>query len=115
MIRITVQRKENGWALSMDGHAEYCSGQDIVCAAASMLFFALAGRLQELGRGECVERCQSGEARVFVPDGLSDAFRVILCGFRMLQEKYPENVRIWELADRNKSIKSGRPRPMPRS
>lgn len=78
----------------MEGHAGYCGGRDIVCAAASMLFFALAGRLRELGMGEYVERCQSGEARAFVPDGLSDAFRVILCGFRMLEETYPENVRV---------------------
>lgn len=92
MIQITVRRKERGWELSMEGHAGYCGGQDIVCAAASMLFFALAGRLRELGMDEYVERCRSGEARVFVPDGLSDGFRVILCGFRMLEEKYPENV-----------------------
>ena len=37
MIQITVRRKERGWELSMEGHADYCGGQDIVCAAASML------------------------------------------------------------------------------
>ena len=72
----------------MSGHAGAGEpGRDIVCAALSILVYALVASGAE-GR---VER---GEAELLLPDRDVD---VALCGFRLLAESYPEYVSYKEM------------------
>ena len=74
--------------LRMSGHAGAGEpGRDIVCAALSILVYALVASGAE-GR---VER---GEAELLLPDRDVD---VALCGFRLLAESYPEYVSYKEM------------------
>ena len=51
MITVTLNRKAETLSLCVTGHAGFASmGQDIVCAAASMLAYALSSRLDDMGR-----------------------------------------------------------------
>lgn len=77
----------------MSGHAGAGEpGRDIVCAALSILVYALVASGAE-GR---VER---GEAELLLPDRDVD---VALCGFRLLAESYPEYVSYKEMNDYGK-------------
>ena len=72
----------------MSGHAGAGEpGRDIVCAALSILVYALVASGAE-GR---VER---GEVELLLPDRDVD---VALCGFRLLAESYPEYVSYKEM------------------
>lgn len=78
--------------LTLDGHAGYSPGEDIVCAAASALVYALIGYLDaggtafeyDLGDGFATVECIGHE----------EAFEVAVAGIRLLAEEYPENVSL---------------------
>ena len=80
--------------LVVQGHAGYGpEGQDIVCAAASALVYALAGVLQEKGqlaRGDIRE----GYADIAGAGDCAREFALVRCGLEMLAGQYPESVEI---------------------
>lgn len=86
---ITV--KTGPGVLEVQGHAGWGPrGQDIVCAGASALVYALAGYLEETGDLlGC--RLEPGYALV---QGRGEAFRVAEKGLRMLAEAYPGAVEV---------------------
>lgn len=98
MIRIWLDI--DALTLDMEGHAEYGdAGQDIVCAAASMLAYTLVERARQLthaiyahmdsGRLHlCVER----ESDSYVP--VRSAFETVGAGFDLLERRYPQNVQV---------------------
>lgn len=100
-------------ALSLRGHAGYVkTGGDIVCAAASMLMYALMEAVREeapapgpggspavsperKGGGDGAQGGAQGGANLFNLRGTEagrEAFRVVAGGFRLLAENFPENV-----------------------
>ena len=49
MIRVDIFRKKNNIVkLEMDGHAEYSEGDDIVCASASSVAFAVLNGIENV-------------------------------------------------------------------
>lgn len=104
MIEIKSYRGENNIWLTMNGHACFNPGNDIVCAAASMLSQTFLNALRAMEeRGELTafhaEDTKEGELYIKAEAGkhmekvliLYDAF---LPGFMALSESYPENVRL---------------------
>lgn len=89
-------------ALTMRGHAAFApAGQDIVCAAASMLAYTAAERLRELADEGAVQalacRMEPGGLRIAfclpAPDGrVTELFRTLAAGFRLLAARYPAHV-----------------------
>ena len=93
--------------LKVEGHANTApKGQDIVCAAESMLVCALAGTLEEAQqRGRLKMEYKESDGKVEITadpqmGSLAEAkayFRMAVKGFRMLREEYPSNVCIREV------------------
>ena len=80
--------------IALRGHAGYGPrGADIVCAAASALVYALAGRLRETGR---LERFQSapGYAEIAGTGDCAREFALVRRGLEMLAERYPQCVEM---------------------
>lgn len=83
-------------ALRVSGHAQYApKGADIVCAAASVLMYALleAGGAEE---PEPPGQTADGVAPLFAlrgGEGDREAFRVVAGGFQLLARQFPENVK----------------------
>ena len=107
MLQITMripptQGSPDKPALTMQGHAAFApAGQDIVCAAASMLAYTAAERLRELADEGAVQalacRMEPGDLRIAfcqpMPDGRVEAlFDTLAPGFRLLAARYPAHV-----------------------
>lgn len=90
MIRVIFGEKR----LTLLGHADYAPrGQDIVCAAASALVFALIGALREQGQlKELVMR--PGYVTVAAEEGGPEQWQLIRCGLEQLAGQYPACVRL---------------------
>ena len=93
MIQIREEREPGGWRLTFSGHAGYSQGQDIVCAAVSILFFTLANRISERGDREEAAFFRSGEGKIFVPEELERELSLVRSGISLLAEKYPGKVQ----------------------
>ena len=91
MIQIREEREPGGWRLTFSGHAGYSQGQDIVCAAVSILFFTLAKAAVQKG-GRAFFR--SGEGTIFVPEELERELSFVRSGISLLAEKYSDNVEV---------------------
>ena len=100
MITVVADRIE--YSVSIEGHAGYCSekGKDIVCAAASILYYTFGEMLNEhrnellsleMSDGDgvvCIKWCpQEGYA-----DIIDTIYNMFLTGIRLLHENYPNNV-----------------------
>ena len=102
MIRVFC----DGTALTLQGHAGAAPyGQDLVCAAATGLVYALAQRLTELDAQGAFKKppevtLEPGDARIHVlpREGyaaqVEEDFRLISGGLRLLQKHYPEQVAV---------------------
>jgi uncharacterized protein YsxB (DUF464 family) len=95
MISIHYTVSGDAFELTMMGHAGYAqAGEDIVCAGASTLLFTLLNHLEVMGEDYRAEY-NKGYATICADSRpASDAFEVIMTGFRMLATKYPERVRV---------------------
>lgn len=89
-------------ALYVRGHAGFSRhGSDIVCAAASMLAFALAEAVQaaNMQKQPVVETaCGSFKIAVFAAEEerarAEGMFDTVRAGYALLAQRYPENVRV---------------------
>ena len=95
MIKVT--RKD--YELILEGHAGYAEpGQDIVCAAASALFYTLARELdyRKIEFTMTEDAATGAEIVAYPPDGFTldtdVVFETICTGYRMLAEEYPGHV-----------------------
>lgn len=95
---IAVWMDTKSLMLEMNGHADYAdAGQDIVCAAASMLAYTLLERARELhaqvhasiDSGILILRCSADMDNHPL---LWAAFETVRAGFTLLERKYPEHV-----------------------
>ena len=106
MTNVQVRRDEKGvCGLTVKGHAGYArSGQDIVCAAASVLITTCANALQSVAGIEPILEVTEKPALIAVdlPEGLSpeqdhDAriiLNTILQGFKDVAAQYPRYLQI---------------------
>lgn len=105
MIKIEMMDTDKGYSLAVSGHAGYApEGQDIVCAAVSVLAQTLANKVEAAARsGRLLTSCvQHGETFVVQalpkpgPNNLMVAswFDFVEEGLRALAEAYPDNVEL---------------------
>lgn len=105
MIKIEMMDTDKGYSLAASGHAGYApEGQDIVCAAVSVLAQTLANKVEAAARsGRLLTSCvQHGETFVVQalpkpgPNALMVAswFDFVEEGLRALAEAYPDNVEL---------------------
>lgn len=105
MIKIEMMDTDKGYSLAVSGHAGYApAGQDIVCAAVSVLAQTLANKVEAAARsGRLLTSCvQHGETFVVQalpkpgPNALMVAswFDFVEEGLRALAEAYPDNVEL---------------------
>ncbi len=99
MTRVWFDEKAASLRIYISGHADYDHhGNDIVCAAASALGFALLGFLEDRDGGEvdCDYLAESGRLDITAtktPE-TETAFELTMIGLMQLARKYPENVRV---------------------
>ena len=103
MIRMDVERQGQHLRITATGHALHGQpGQDIVCAAASMLIQAFIAWVQQQP-----ELCEGSNTVWFAGDAVIDlavplhmealvrgAVDVVVTGFHLLEKKYPDNVTV---------------------
>lgn len=99
MIAVRYARDGQRHSLTMTGHAEYAkSGDDIVCAGASAIVYALLGWLQNNSEDlEYVESdVHSGDVRLSCEGGerAATAFEVTTIGLLQLADAYGDHVEI---------------------
>lgn len=105
MIKVEMMDTDKGYSLAASGHAGYApAGQDIVCAAVSVLAQTLANKVEAAARsGRLLTNCvQHGETFVVQalpkpgPNALMVAnwFDFVEEGLRALAEAYPDNVEL---------------------
>lgn len=105
MIKIEMMDTDKGYSLAANGHAGYApAGQDIVCAAVSVLAQTLANKVEAAARsGRLLTSCvQHGETFVVQalpkpgPNALMVAswFDFVEEGLRALAEEHPNNVEL---------------------
>nr|DAH16025.1 MAG TPA: YsxB-like protein [Caudoviricetes sp.] len=83
--------------LTMDGHANYSDGNDIVCSAASAIVYSLLGFLDNFYPGNFSLYMTSGHLELVVKDYKEDlitAFEVVHIGLEQIAFQYPKNVNI---------------------
>jgi uncharacterized protein YsxB (DUF464 family) len=95
---ITIDRKKGCTTIS--GHAGYAPiGQDIVCAAISVLVQTFIASVEELTADTIrVTRSPQGQIQSIQYEHLSERAQVLedalFVGIRMIADSYPANVRI---------------------
>lgn len=111
MIQVTIGDRDETLWLSMEGHAGAApKGQDIVCAAATMLMYTAAqaaldmGSRGELQRPPSVKLDEGNACAAFWPkkEALEKGrlvLDVIRRGLEVLGKRYPENVAIYVIGN----------------
>lgn len=104
MINVTFNPKK--YQISISGHAGYnMEGNDVVCAAASMLFYTLQRSLQAVKAGMIKPKTlrikeEPGNSTIKctpLPQfeaNVQVIFFTVLNGFEALMESFPENVKL---------------------
>lgn len=99
MIRAVYHKEDNAHLLMLNGHADYAMhGEDIVCAGASSIVYALLGWLEnhsddleyidsDVHEGDVRIACEGGEQTAAV-------FAMTAIGLLQLADSYPDHVTI---------------------
>ena len=99
MIKALYHRVDDAHLLMLTGHANYADhGEDLVCAAASSIVFALLGWLEsnsekldyvnaDVHEGDVKIACEGGEQTAAV-------FEMTAIGLLQLADSYPDHVTI---------------------
>ena len=95
MIEVYAYRCGGKCRLYVKGHAEYCPGNDIVCAGVSALVGALTGYAAAHPHYHHVRsHMQKGDAFFACGEGAQDGFDMIVEGLAAIAATYPEHVRV---------------------
>lgn len=97
MIQVNIRRNDDEIVLTMEGHANYSDGNDIVCAAASAIAYSWLGFLDnycydytiEVDSGHLYVRCKNNKE-------MNIAFAVTYIGLSQLEKKYKNCIKINE-------------------
>ena len=95
MITVFSYREGGKCRIYVEGHAEYCPGNDIVCAGVSALIGALAH--YATSSPDCHRvRCQmrSGDAFLAYNSEAGSGFDMIVGGLAAIAAAYPAHVRV---------------------
>lgn len=96
MTNINYTRHECGFTIKADGHAGYAnSGQDIVCAAVSVLLQTLAYRVMDLTLDYTFD-ISNGHFYLSTTGckQTNESFNTILTGLELLESEYPNHVKV---------------------
>lgn len=99
MIRVRYRRADDSHNLVMEGHADYARhGEDIVCAGASAIVFALLGWLENYSEDlSCIDtEVSSGDVTIACIGGerTAAAFEMTAIGLMQLADSYPAHVEV---------------------
>ncbi len=106
MIRVDIFRKENNIVkLEMNGHAEFSDGDDIVCASASSVAFAVLNGIENVIGVKVGYETGDGYLFFVLPDDINekeqDKVNVLTESFflfiKELETQYPAHVKVTEL------------------
>lgn len=95
----------------MRGHADFApAGQDIVCAAASMLAAALAARCREIAAPGELRQCSlsPGHAVIRIDPApgnraaFRESFETVRAGLALIEKNYPENLILKKQKEQSK-------------
>jgi uncharacterized protein YsxB (DUF464 family) len=100
MISVTFTESGNKLSLRVEGHAGYAeAGQDIVCAAASILAYTLASIIEKCDINATIN-LEIGDMTIesdyndpLMKDIIEDSFNFALAGYALLEHNYPQYVR----------------------
>lgn len=100
MTEISYKCDGNLHHITIDGHAGFStSGMDIVCSAVSILTYTLMENIAQLDIDSETD-IKEGHVSitVLVPDNLNEKletlFNTILIGYELLEQSYPDYVRV---------------------
>ncbi len=91
MIEASAYRNAQGYCLEVVGHAGYAAGDDIVCAAVSVLVDALAAYLEEYDDCTAEADLADGYAMITLSER-NAAFDMAACGLSAIADQYPNYV-----------------------
>ena len=97
MIHINITRKDRRVTVSVRGHARAAAkGEDIVCAAVSILVITLREVLSREKARDLEYRLTEGDALItFKQDKCTKPYmHTIVCGFDFLASAYPQYVHM---------------------
>lgn len=97
MIEISAHRRANNFNVSIKGHAMYSSGEDILCSAVSILYYALVAAAEKDMFVKSLEtNTQKGLGEISFSGGGESrgAYKMAIEGFSMLARQFPENIKI---------------------
>ncbi|MBQ4630723.1 MAG: ribosomal-processing cysteine protease Prp [Clostridia bacterium] len=106
MIKVDIFRKNSNIVkLEMDGHSGYNDGDDIVCASASSVAFAIANGIENVTNVKFGYETGDGYLLIVLPDDLNkdeqDKVSILTETFALfikeLESQYPANVQVTEL------------------
>ena len=95
MTTVTYFEENNEISIEVKGHCGYgVEGSDIVCSAISMLAQTLLAYLNADSE-DFKYSIKTGNVWAYAKgDNVRKALDVIMCGYHLLSENYPDNVRI---------------------
>ncbi|MBQ4528841.1 MAG: ribosomal-processing cysteine protease Prp [Clostridia bacterium] len=106
MIKVDIFKKNgNIVKIEMDGHSGYSESDDIVCASASSVAFAMANGIENVANVKFGYETGDGYLLIVLPDDLNkdeqDRTNVLTETFvlfiKELESQYPANVQVTEL------------------
>ncbi len=99
MISISVKSNEDTIEISAQGHANAApKGEDVVCAAATILIHTLVktleGTVPDMVKADVADGKASISVKGYDPVA-AVAIGTVCNGFELLQEHYPEHIKIF--------------------
>ena len=111
MIVADFSRNEKGFRLHIEGHAEYSSSEDIICAATSGIFYALCGYLYNFKRDSVRVNClDNGCADLECGEECESYLQMTCLGLFEIARAYPENIAVinrawaWKMLPRHNTL-----------
>ena len=106
MIKVEMMQTDKGYSVAASGHADYApKGQDIVCAAASVLLQTLANKVEEAARqkqleSSCVQHGESFVVQAKPSGGMTGImvaawYDFVEEGLSELAGQYPDHVELY--------------------
>ena len=98
MIRVSLKNEEDKLRLVLLGHADYAPrGSDIVCAAASGIFYAVLGYLVNFGKEDfSVNAVREGYADLACGKQYAEILKLVILGLLQLEITYPGHISVVE-------------------
>lgn len=93
MINVVIDKRSDYCTLSVRGHANYCDGNDIVCAGISAIVQAFVGVVIN-SDVDHTYTMESGICEVTFGSGLDRELDMLTIGILQIERAYPKNVSL---------------------